>query len=102
MLLVNIHALFLCETKTVLQLPWRYNTNLHAVANAFQKKNRKPNKVRVDKCIKFYNRSMKSWLKDNDTEFYSAHTEAKHFARYSLLVTFSSLPVTFYLLLVTF
>ena len=37
-----------------------------SIVNAFQnilnKSNRKPNKVWVDKCGEFYNRSMKSWL----------------------------------------
>ena len=37
--------------------------------------NRKPNKIWVDKGGKFYNRSMKSWLKDNDIEVYSTHKE---------------------------
>ena len=36
------------------------------ITNAFQKKfkesNRKPNKLWIDKSIKFYNRQMKSWL----------------------------------------
>ena len=30
--------------------------------------NRKPNKIWVDKGSEFYNRSMKSWLPDNDVE----------------------------------
>ena len=29
----------------------------------------------MDKGSKFYNRSMKSWLQDNDTEIYSTHNE---------------------------
>ena len=31
------------------------------------------NKVGVDKGSAFYNRSMKSWLQDNDIEIYSTH-----------------------------
>ena len=31
----------------------------------------KPNKIWVDKDSKFYNRLMKSWLKDNDKEIYT-------------------------------
>ena len=38
---------------------------------------RKPNKTWVDKGSDFYNRSMKSWLQDNDIEMYSTHNEGK-------------------------
>ena len=31
----------------------------------------------VDKGSEFYNRSMKSWLKDSDTEIYSKNNEGK-------------------------
>ena len=31
----------------------------------------------VDKGSEFYNRSMKSWLQDNDIELYSTHNEEK-------------------------
>ena len=37
----------------------------------------KPNKIWVDKESEFYNRLMKSWLKDNDMEMYSTHNEGK-------------------------
>ena len=51
------------------------------ITNAFQKtlnqSNCKPNKVWVDKGSKFHNRSMKSWLQDNDIEIYSTHNESK-------------------------
>ena len=51
------------------------------ITNAFQnildKSGRKRNKIWVDKCNKFYNKSMKSWLKDNDIEVYLAHNEGK-------------------------
>ena len=44
------------------------------ITNAFQKildeSNRKPKKIWVDKDSDFYNRSMKSWLQDNDIEMY--------------------------------
>ena len=39
--------------------------------------NRNPNKIWVDKVNEFYNRSMKSWLEDNDIEIYSTHSEKK-------------------------
>ena len=37
----------------------------------------KPNKVWVDEKSEFYNRSMKSWLQDNNIEMYSTHNEGK-------------------------
>ena len=39
--------------------------------------NRKPNKIWVDKGSEFYNNSFKKWLKDNDVEMYSIHSEGK-------------------------
>ena len=49
------------------------------ITNAFQKildqPKRKPNKVWADKGSEFYNRSMKSFLQNNDIEMYSAHNE---------------------------
>ena len=38
---------------------------------------RKPNKIWADKSSDFYNRSMKFWLQDNDTENCSTHNEGK-------------------------
>ena len=35
--------------------------------------NCKPNKIWVNKASEFYNRSMKSWLQDNNIEMYSTH-----------------------------
>ena len=35
----------------------------------------KPNKIWVDKRSEFYNKSMKSWLQDNNIEIYSTHNE---------------------------
>ena len=50
-------------------------------ANVFQKvldkSDCKPNKIWLDKGSKFYNRSMKLWLKDNDIEMYSINNEGK-------------------------
>ena len=56
--------------------------------NAFQKmskskisapksKGHKPNKIWTDKGSELYNRSMKSWLQDNDIKLYSTHHEKK-------------------------
>ena len=38
---------------------------------------RKPNKIQVDKFSEFCNRSMKSFLHNNDIEMYSTHNERK-------------------------
>ena len=52
-----------------------------AITNAFQKilkeSNRKPIKVWLDKASKFYNRSIKSFLPNSNTEIYSTHNEGK-------------------------
>ena len=52
-----------------------------SIIDAFQsilkKSNRKRNKIWVDKESEFYNRSMKSWLKDNDIAMYSTNNEGK-------------------------
>ena len=52
-----------------------------SIVNAFQsilnKSQRKPNKIWVDKGSDSYNRSMKSWLENNDIEMYSTHNEGK-------------------------
>ena len=51
------------------------------ITNAFQRfvkvSNRKPRKILVEKGIKFYNRSMKSWLEKIDIGMYSAYNEPK-------------------------
>ena len=52
-----------------------------SIANAFQKilndSQRKPNNIWVDKGSEFYNKSMKSWLQDNDIVMYLTHNEGK-------------------------
>ena len=35
------------------------------------------NKIWVDRCSEFYNRSMESWLQDNDIEMSSTYNEEK-------------------------
>ena len=54
------------------------------ITNAFQKfvkvSNRKPSKILVEKGIKFYNRSMKSWLEKIDIGMYSTYNEPKSVA----------------------
>ena len=51
------------------------------ITNAFQKilnvSKRKPSKIWVGKCSEFCNRSMKSWIQNNDIKIYSTHSEKK-------------------------
>ena len=51
------------------------------ITNAFEEilkeSNRKPNKIRVDKGSELYNRSMKSFLQNNNTKMYSTHNREK-------------------------
>ena len=51
------------------------------ITNAFHKmideSKLKLNKIWVDKCSEFYNRSMKPWLKENNIEMRSTHNDAK-------------------------
>ena len=51
------------------------------VANAFQKfldeSGCKLNTIWVDKGSEFYNKSLKSWLQDNNKEMYSTHNEGE-------------------------
>ena len=60
-------------------------------ANAFQKRldetNRNPNKIWVDKVSDIYNRSMKSWLEDNDIEIYSTHSEKRYVVAGRFVIT---------------
>ena len=68
--IVNRHGLFLWKIKKVLQL-------LIFFQKILDEFNREPNKIWVHKGSKFYNRSMKSWLQDNDIEIYSLLNEKK-------------------------
>ena len=64
------------------------------ITNAFQnilhESNRKPNKIWLDKRSEFYNRSMKSWLQDNDIEVYSTHTEGKSVVSERFIITLNN------------
>ena len=42
-----------------------------------KKSNRKPKRIWVDKGSEFYNKSMKSWLQDNDIVMYSTSNDGK-------------------------
>ena len=39
--------------------------------------NHKPNKIWVDQGCEVFNRSIKSWLQDNDRKIYSTYNERK-------------------------
>ena len=52
----------------------------NAFQNILEESNRKANKIWVDKGRECYNRSMKSWLKDNNIEIYSIHNKGKSVA----------------------
>ena len=66
---VNTHRLFLWKKEGII------------VTSAFQKllkdSNDKPNKMWLDKSSQFYNRSMKSFLQNNNIEMHSTHNEGK-------------------------
>ena len=51
------------------------------ITNAFEKilneSKRKANKIWADKGSEFYNKSMKSWLQDNNIEIYLIHDKGK-------------------------
>ena len=49
----------------------------NALQNILKESNRKPNKIWIDKDSEFYNRSMKSFLQNNNIETYSTHNEGK-------------------------
>ena len=61
------------------------------IVNAFQKKldesKRKTDEIWVDKGREVYNRSMKSWLKNNGIEMYSTHNEGKSVAAETFMKT---------------
>ena len=52
-------------------------TTTRAYQEILDKHRNKPNNIWVNKGSAFYNRSMKSWLQDNDIEMYSTHNEGK-------------------------
>ena len=46
-----------------------------ASQKVLNKSERKPNNTWVDKDSEFHNRSMESWLQDNDIDMYSIYNE---------------------------
>ena len=67
---VNSYEVFLWKIKKVLQL-------LMLFKKILDESNCKPNKIKIDKAIEFYNISMKSWQEKNNIEMYSIHNERK-------------------------
>ena len=63
-----MHGLFVSKIKKGITITYAFQKILH-------KSSCKPNKIWIDKGNEFYNRSMKSWLKDDDIETYSTHNE---------------------------
>ena len=61
------------------------------ITKAFQKildeSGHKPYKIWVDKGSEFYNRPMKSWLKDNGIEIYSTNNEGKSVVTERFIIT---------------
>ena len=49
--------------------------------------NHKPNKLWVDRGSEFYNRSMKSWLQDNNINIYSTNNEGKSVVAETFITT---------------
>ena len=79
----GIHFL-LCVIHIFSKYAWVVHLNDEkriTITNVFQKildeYGRKPNKIWVDKSSEFYNKSMKSWLQDNNMEMYSTSNEEK-------------------------
>ena len=52
-------------------------TTVNAFWNILNKLDRKANKLWVDKDSEFYNRSIKSWLEENNIKMYSTHNEGQ-------------------------
>ena len=52
--------------------------------------NHKPNKLWVDRGSEFYNRSMKSWLQDNNINIYSTNNEGISVVAETFITTLKS------------
>ena len=63
------------------RLGYSFKRSEITITNAFQKildeSNCKPNKIWVDKGIKFYNRLIKSWIEKSEIEMCSIHNKGK-------------------------
>ena len=71
---VDIYSKYSCDIslkdKKVITITNTFQNNLDV-------SNHNSNKIWVDKGCEFYNRSMKSFLKNKDIEMYSTHNEGK-------------------------
>ena len=77
----------LCNIDTFSKYKWvipSKDKNGITITSVFQKildeSHCKPEKIWVNKDTKFYNRSKKSWLEDNDIESYLLYNEGKSVA----------------------
>ena len=79
--------IFLCVFDVLSKYVWVFSLKGQKgikIANAFQSfshdfilVNCKPDKILVDKDNEFGNKSIKSWLQNNDIEVYSTHNKGK-------------------------
>ena len=84
---VNMHRFFLWKTKKGIMIGNNFQKSLDESKSG----GRKPNQIWVDdECSEFYNRSMKSWLQDNDIEMYSTYKEGKFVLAERLIRTLKS------------
>ena len=67
---VNIPDVFSLKDK-------KSETITKVVQKVLDESGQKPSKIWVEKGSVVYNRSMKSWLKDTNIQFYSTHNEGK-------------------------
>ena len=72
-----------------------------AFRNFLDEFHHKSNKIWVDKSRTFYNRSMKSWLQDNDMEMYSMQNEVKSLFTERFIIRTSKNKIYKYLTLVS-
>ena len=77
--IVNTRGLFFWMIKSI--------TAIKVFQRILDGSNQTSNKVWLDKGSKFYNRSVGSWLEDNDTEMYSTHNKGKSFVAERLIKT---------------
>ena len=65
----------------------KYITITKTFQEILNESSRKAKKICADKGTQFYNRSIKSWLQDNDIEIYSIHNEGKNVVAERLFIT---------------
>ena len=65
-------------------------TITNAFQKIFKKSNHKPNKIWIDKCSQFCNRSMKSFLRNNNIDMYSMQNEGKYVVAERFIRTFKN------------